>query len=407
MIGRRSGGIGMLAALIAVVLGVPAPGALAQIAPPDGPSPEVTAIHVKAIDPPRFVFGSDRRTHVEYDLVITNAFTDEVTLKSLTVRAGGKRLLKLTGQELAAHTVTFLSAKPSAEIPPSATRLVLLDVVLPRSAGRRAPARLSNRIHYSIPQGAPFRAAIGSTTVHGPVLSTVRRAPLLISSPLRGSGWVAAQGCCEDPTSPHRTAVLSANGTYVNAEMFDIDWIQMVDGSLYRGDGKQVNDYPAFGAPIYAVAKGRVVSTISDRPEVPPMETNPNVRTPDDFGGNEIVEKLRPGVYAYYEHLQTDSVIVKRGQVVHAGQMIARLGNTGNTTAPHLHFGIHDGPRPLTSNSLPFEIDHYALQGSLDPATTPTHLIIGGPSGPRRRSYPLIGSVFTFPAISTLTGQAP
>jgi hypothetical protein len=342
------------------------------------------------------VFGSDRRTHVEYDLVITNAFTTEVTLKSLTVRAGGRRLLKLTGQALAAHTVTLLVAKPSAEIPPSATRLVLLDVVLPRSAGRRAPARLSNRIHYSIPQGAPFRAAIGSTTVHGAVLSTVRRAPLLISSPLRGAGWVAAQGCCEDPTSPHRTAVLSANGTYVDAELFDIDWVQEVDGSLYRANGKQLADYPSFGAPIYAVAKGRVVSTVTDRPEVPPMEANPSLRTPDDFGGNEIVEELRPGVYAFYAHLQTGSVMVRPGQVVRDGQMVARLGNTGNTTAPHLHFGIHDGPRPLSSNSLPYEIDRYTLQGSLDPATMPTHIIIGGSSGPRRRSYPLIGSVFTF-----------
>jgi hypothetical protein len=135
------------------------------------------------------------------------------------------------------------------------------------------------------------------------------------------------------------------------------------------------------------------------------MQSNPDVRTPDDFGGNEIVEQLRPRVYAYYEHLQTGSVMVKRGQVVDDGQTIARLGNTGNTTAPHLHFGIHDGPRPLTSNSLPFEINRYTLQGSLGPASTPTHLIIGGPSGPRRRSYPLIGSVFTF--AGPTTGDAP
>jgi hypothetical protein len=406
MVGGRLGGIGMLAVLIAVAAGVLAPCSVAQIFPPEGRSSEVTAIQVNAVGRPQFVFGSDGRTHVEYDLVITNAFTAEVTLRSLTVGAGDRTLLTLSGQALAAHTVTFLAGKPSAEIPPSAARLVLVDVVMPHSDGRRAPARLSNRIHYSIPQDAPYRAAIGSTTVHGPVLSSARRAPLLISSPLHGSGWVAAQGCCEDPTSPHRLAVLSANGTYVDAEMFDVDWVQEVGGSLYRGDGKQLDDYPSFGVPIYAVANGRIVSTITDRPEVPPMETNPSVRTPDDFGGNEIVEKLGSGEYGFYAHLQTDSVIVRPDQVVHAGQMIARLGNTGNTTAPHLHFGIHDGPRPLTSNSLPFEIDDYALQGSLGPAPTPTHLIIGGSSGPQQRSYPLTGSVFAFPAVPPLTGEA-
>jgi hypothetical protein len=406
MVGKRWAGVGMLAVLIAVVASVFAPNAMAQIPPPDGPSPEVTAIQVKAIGRPQFVFGSDGRTHVEYDLVVTNAFTAEVTLRSLTVRADGRTLLTLTGQALAEHTVTLLAAKPSAEIPPSAARLVLLDVVLPQSDGRHAPEQLSNRIHYSIPDNAPFRAAIGSTTVDGPVLSSSRRPPVRISSPVQGSGWVAAQGCCEDPTSPHRTAVLSANGTYVDAELFDIDWLQEVDGSLYHGDGKQLDDYPSFGAPIYAVADGSIVSTISDRPEVPPTETNPNVRTPDDFGGNEIVEKLGSGVYAFYAHLQTDSVMVRPGQVVHTGQMIARLGNTGNTTAPHLHFGIHDGPRPLASNSLPFEIDDYTLQGSVSPASTPTHLVIGGPSGPQQRSYPLIGSVFAFPAVPPLTGEA-
>ena len=407
MVGRRSGRIGMVVVLIAVGLGVLAPGSVARIPPPEGRSPEVTAIEVMAVGPPRYVFGSDGRTHVDYDLVITNAFTDEVTLKSLTVSADGRTLLKLTGQALAAHTVTLLAGKPSARIPASATRLVLVDVVLPRLAGRRAPARLSNQIDYSIPHEASFRAVIGSTTVHGPVLSTARRAPVLIASPLRGSGWATANGCCGDPTSPHRYAVLSANGTYVSTELFDIDWVQFVGGSLYRGDGKQLTDYPFFGAPIYAVANGTVVSTITNRAEVPPLASatgNPTVRTPNDFGGNEIVEKLGPGVYAYYAHLQTGSVMVKPGQRLHAGQVIARLGNTGNTTAPHLHFGIHDGPRPLTSNSLPFEIDNYTLQGTSSPNSTPTHIVIVGASGPRPRSYPLIGSVATFTTTPPFTG---
>ena len=52
--------------------------------------------------------------------------------------------------------------------------------------------------------------------------------------------------------------------------------------------------------------------------------------------------------------------------------------------------GIHDGPRPLTSNSLPFEIDHYTLEGSAGPASTPTHVVTVGPSVPQRRSYPAV-----------------
>ncbi len=49
------------------------------------------------------------------------------------------------------------------------------------------------------------------------------------------------------------------------------------------------------------------------------------------------------GRYAAYLHMQTGSVRVKIGQRLRTGQIIGRLGNSGNTTGPHLHFGIQDG----------------------------------------------------------------
>ena len=399
MMGRRLVRIGTFALLMASGLCVIAAGAAARIPPPEGPPAEVTAIHVTAPGPPRYVFGSDGREHLDYDLVITNSFTTEVTLKSLTVTAAGKTLLRLAGEALALHTHQIIADRPSARIPASSTVVTLVDVVLPRSAGRTAPRRLSNQVDYSIPPGALFREAIGSTTVRAPVLHTARRAPVLIASPLRGSGWLNLNACCADPMSRHRNLVLSANGTYVTPEMFDTDWIRVVNGSLFRGDGKQLSDWPAFAAPIYAVANGTVISTITDRPEVPPgapESGNPTVRTPKDFSGNEVVEKIGPGLYAVYEHLQTGSVMIRPGQHLRTGEPIARLGNTGNTTSPHLHFGIHDGPDVLTSNAVPFEIDHFTLEGKATGASTLTHIVIAGPSGPRRRAYPLIESMCSF-----------
>jgi Peptidase family M23 len=407
MIGRRLVRIATFALLMVSGLCAVVAVAVARIPPLEGVPGEVTAIQVSAPGPPRYVFGSDGREHVDYDLVITNSFTAEVTLKSLTVTGLGRSVLRLTGEALASHTHQIIAGKPSAQIPASSTVVTLVDVVLPRSAGRTAPRRLSNRIDYTIPPGALLREAIGSTTVQGPVLQTTRRAPVLIASPLRGSGWLNLNACC-DPTSIHRNLVLSANGTYVTPEMFDIDWVQVVNGSAFRGNGKQLSDYPGFGVPIYAVANGTVVSTINNRPEVPPGASatgNPTVRKPRDFGGNEIIEKIGPGLYAAYAHLQTGSVTVKPGQHLRTGEPIARLGNTGNTTDPHLHFGIHDGPDLLTSNSVPFEIDHFTLEGNITPATTSlTHVVIAGPSGPRRRAYPLVGSTASFAGV---TRRAP
>jgi hypothetical protein len=398
VVGRRWICMGLLVLLAACAMDTVAAGAPARISVErsrGGP----TALEVRAAGPPRYVYGSDGRGHVDYDLVVTNAFTAEVTLKSLTVSGAGRRLLRLAGPKLAAQTHQIIAGKPSARIPASGTVVTLVDVVLPRSAGRTVPRRLTNRVDYGVPPRAPFKALLGSTTVRGPVLETSRRAPVVIASPLRGAGWLAANACCDDPSSPHRNFVVSANGTFVTPEMFAIDWTQVLNGSLFRGAGTQLSDYPFFGTPIHAVANGTVISTVNNRPEVPPGESatgNPTIRKPADFGGNEIVERIAPGVYAGYDHLQTGSILVRRGQRVRTGQPIASLGNTGNTTAPHLHFGIQDGPKIVSSNSLPFEIDNFTLQGTISPTATATHIVIAGPKRKMRKSYPLIRSVLAF-----------
>ena len=94
--------------------------------------------------------------------------------------------------------------------------------------------------------------------------------------------------------------------------------------------------------------------------------------------------------------MQPGSVRVKVGQRVTTGQPIGLLGNSGNTGGPHLHFGIYDGPGPLTSNSVPFEVKRYTLQGQAG-GNTPGQITLTGKPRPERRSEPLINSVSTFP----------
>ena len=107
---------------------------------------------------------------------------------------------------------------------------------------------------------------------------------------------------------------------------------------------------------------------------------------PRDFGGNFVTLEIAPGVYAFYAHLQPGSVAVGVGDRVATGQVLGLLGNTGNTTGPHLHFALLDAPDPLTGNSLPMVIDRWTLEGvvateaffdqsgppNLVPAGTPT-----------------------------------
>jgi hypothetical protein len=258
---------------------------------------------------------------------------------------------------------------------------------------------LTEQIRYVVPHDAPVRPIIGSSVVRGPTVQIAPRTPIRIASPVFGAGWLNTSGCCGDPTSEHRTLILPADGALRTPEMFAIDWIRETGGAFYTRGGTSLTDWPAFGAPIHAVANGTVVAIVNNRSEVPPFVTtaeNPTVRNPQDFSGNAVVERIAPGQYAAYGHLHTGSVRVKVGQRLRTGQVIGLLGNTGNTTGPHLHFGIQDSPDILTSNSLPFEIGSFTVRGNAGLGPKPGTITLTGRPRRARLAEPLIGSVFDF-----------
>jgi len=350
-----------------------------------------TALHVEASNPPYAVFGSDGRLHVEYDLVLTSAFVGPATLDTVAVRADGKPALTLTGDALTAATHTLLTSDATVTIAPASTAFTQVDLVLP---GRTAPKRITNRVAYTIPADAPSRSVIGSTVSASPVLRTDPRPPTVISAPLSGAGWVNVNGCCNDPTSPHRETLLASDGDWVTPELFAIDWIREVDGRFYSGDGTQNTDWVGFGEPIHAVADGTVVLTRDGLPDIPPMTKNPGLRTPEDYAGNNVIVAIGHGRYAVFDHLVRGSVRVRRGQRVRAGQVVGKLGNSGNTDGPHLHFGI-EARQDSLAQGLPFEIDDFVLEHTVSAASPGQVTLIGTPKR-LHRALPLIRSVATF-----------
>ena len=350
-----------------------------------------TALHVESSNPPYAVFGSDGRLHVEYDLVLTNAFVGPATLDAVAVRADGKPALTLAGDALTAATHTLLTSDATVTIAPASTAFTQVDLVV---RGRTAPKRITNRVAYTIPADAPSRSVIGSTVSASPVLRTDPRPPTVISAPLSGAGWVNVNGCCNDLTSPHRETLLASDGDWVTPELFAIDWIREVDGRFYSGDGTQNTDWVGFGEPIHAVADGTVVLTRDGLPDIPPMTKNPGLRTPEDYAGNNVIVAIGHGRYAVFDHLVRGSVRVRRGQRVRAGQVVGKLGNSGNTDGPHLHFGIEARPDSL-AQGLPFEIDDFVLEHTVSAASPGQVTLIGKPKR-LHRALPLIRSVATF-----------
>ena len=96
-----------------------------------------------------------------------------------------------------------------------------------------------------------------------------------------------------------------------------------------------------------------------------------------NIGGNMMVVDIGEGDFAFYAHLQRGSLKAKLGDKVKSGQVLGLLGNTGNSTAPHLHFHLMDGKSPLNANGLPYVFRKFTSRGVL-PAGDEDRLEDGG-----------------------------
>jgi murein DD-endopeptidase MepM/ murein hydrolase activator NlpD len=131
-------------------------------------------------------------------------------------------------------------------------------------------------------------------------------------------------------------------------------------GRLFIGDPAKPETFTYYGADIMAVSDGPVVAAVDGLPEQVPGR-NPTGLPLDSYAGNHVVQDLGNGNYALYAHIKTDTVRVKPGDRLSRGQVIGSVGNTGNSTAPHLHFHVMSTPDPLRSNGLPFVFTGFRL----------------------------------------------
>ncbi|MDV5147147.1 M23 family metallopeptidase [Streptomyces sp. SBC-4] len=126
-------------------------------------------------------------------------------------------------------------------------------------------------------------------------------------------------------------------------------------------------DFPAFDAPLLAVADATVVHAEDGQRDHLSRNSLPAVlylmliesavrvlAGARRVTGNHLVLDLGDGTYAMYAHLRRGSLAVRAGDRVVAGQELARCGNSGNSTEPHVHFQLMDGPDLDTAVGVPF-----------------------------------------------------
>ncbi|MGR0221328.1 M23 family metallopeptidase [Agromyces sp. ZXT2-6] len=212
--------------------------------------------------------------------------------------------------------------------------------------------------------------------------------PVVVDFPLRGEGWMAVT------TPAHR---VPSHGTDLLGQRYAYDLLK-VDGrrgvhfhpaSTLRGEllGGRTRECYAWGAPIHAPFDAEVVAASDEMPERewihPAREIARAVKNAVTFSpekipqilGNHVVLRALAGaarraggdtwpgdVFAGFAHLVPGSVAVAAGQQVASGDILGRVGHTGNSTAPHLHFQLMDSADLMTAKAIPCAFRTYEVQ---------------------------------------------
>ncbi len=284
--------------------------------------------------------------------MLTNAIPLPVKVASVEVRAaGGRRVQALTGPRLRQAMTLLGDETPTTELPGSSVGVVWINLDL---ATRNAiPKRLKHRLTIDIGPGFPVGPLI---TDIGGRARVVRRGPVVIGPPLRGGRWVAVVG-------PHRRAMQPIDGNLRSGQRFAIDFSARLDGKgrTHIGSPSRNTSYFNYGQPVVAVGTGRVVEAVDRYPNQIPNHKIPVSTAAQD--GNHVILKLGQRVFAGYAHLKPGSVRVHDGEWVRSGQVLGKLGNSGNTGGPHLHFQLMTRPSILNSDGLPFVLRRFRLHG--------------------------------------------
>jgi len=316
----------------------------------------------------RVVRGTDNAYHIVYELQLTNTKPLPATIRGIDVldASNASKLITSFSDSDVVKRLRTLAPAPAADarIGPDEVRLFYIELVFKDAA--QIPRALEHRLHLLAAAGPgpgepkPLDYVVAR-------LKVAEDKPVVIGAPLAGAGWVAGNGCC-NPEIIHRGSVLSVNGALYDAQRFAIDWMRVDEqGRLVHGDLSDVHNYTCYGAEVLAVADGKVVGMRNDLDDQKPGKLpDPNTISIDTVNGNHVVLDIGGGYFAFYAHMQKNSITVHVGDQVKKGAVLGKLGNSGNTSGPHLHFHIMTGPSVLGSDGVPYVIESFNLAGQID-----------------------------------------
>jgi hypothetical protein len=354
------------------------------------------AVEFRVPKPPTVAL-SDSGAVLVYELHVTNLTAAPLTLRRVEVLAveGGKPGRVVWDLNSAVDSGLFRATARAGAPVPAAERLRIgpglrayVYLWIPTDAAH-PPAALTHRLTFT-------RGASDSTDVLQGTTIPVEPRAVAIGPPVHGE-WAAFNG--PSNSSGHRRLVLALDGHVASGQRFAIDFLQLDSaGKSYRGDPLKNSSYYAYGTPILAVADGIIVETKDSIPEnIPGANSRAVPINMITVGGNHVALDIGGGKYALYAHVQPGSLKVKVGDRVKRGQALALLGNSGNSTEPHVHFQIADGPTFLSSEGIPYTTSFAITGGCGINMGPPPRMECKRHAGPTVSGIPMENQIVRFP----------
>jgi hypothetical protein len=328
-------------------------------------------------------FPNGQHIYVMYELHLTNFGMAPLSLTRIEVLDADTSASQPIATFDAVQLETMLQPLGKSLSDPR-TRLLVAD-------GQSAIAFMSIAFDRSshVPDRLLHRVIMSDSVATGAAISTHYTALHVLGPPVEGANWLAADGPSNDQDNHHRRGVVIIDSRAVDSRRYAIDWKQTKDNASFSGDPRDVRSYYSYGKEVLAVADGLVVTARDGLPDNIPGHGeafHPAVPiTLETVAGNTITLDLGGGQFAHYLHLQPGSVRVKAGDRVSRGQVLARIGCSGDAREPHLHFEVTTSSKLLAGEGVPYLIDQYRCMSAS-----------GGPLELRTHELPLNNNVVVF-----------
>ena len=169
-----------------------------------------------------------------------------------------------------------------------------------------------------------------------------------LSFPLHGE-WTVYQGGPMVPENEHATTT---------NERYAYELVKLDTGQMFTKNGLTNEEWFAFGQPVLADANGTVVMVMNNSLDNPPYHPDADAKH-----GNVVVIDHGDGEFSWFSHLKHQSVTVKIGDRVKAGQKIAEVGNSGDSQFPRLEYSLQNSADLHGSVGLPAAFAHLKVNG--------------------------------------------